>query len=334
MKDISSLAALLQSPKNIVITMHMRPDGDALGSSMGLYHFLTLQGHRVHVISPTDIPDYLSWLAVEGVTYDGSAYPEEAKKHFMAAELIFCLDFNDLHRLGQFEEDVQAAGGTKIMVDHHESPTGFDDLRFWDHHASSTAEMIYRIISELGAVKHLNVAAGTALYTGMMTDTGSFRYPNTSPAVHRIVAHLMEIGVKTSTVHEQLFSQESEKRLRLLGHVLNNRLTVLREYGTAYIALNKKDVTDFQIGTGDTEGFVNYALSLKGINLAIFLVEKDDLIKMSFRSIGEVSAVDMARMFNGGGHFHAAGGRSTESLNDTETKLFAAIQKSNGGRNF
>lgn len=326
MEHIEALKSLLSSPKRIAITTHQKPDGDAIGSSVGLYHYLVKGGHRVQVVSPTDYADFLKWVQGNEKVLIGPNDPDLARWTFDGADLIFCLDFNALQRINEFGPMVRDSDAKKIMIDHHPDPEGFEDIAILDTTASSTAELVYRMIEALGDKNKIDLAAAEALYMGIMTDTGSFRFTNTSPAVHRIVAHLMETGVNVNRIHDLIFSNFSAERFKFLGHCLSNCLYVVPELKTAYLKLDKEVFKQFNVKAGDTEGLVNYALSIKDVNLAIMMTPQDDIIKMSFRSRGEVSASEFAQQFGGGGHFYAAGGKSTASLDDTEKILLEMLE--------
>jgi phosphoesterase RecJ-like protein len=322
--ELSAIEELLKQASHIAITTHQRPDGDAMGSSLGLAHYLRGQGHQVKVVTPTDYPANLKWLPGTEEVIIGPEAPE-AQQALQEADLLFCLDFNDLKRIEPLDEPARQAGA-RVMVDHHMHPADFAEALYWDDEASSTAEMVYRLICERGHADQVTAEIASCLYTGVMTDTGSFRFPSTSAAVHRMVAHLMEAGLKAHEVHEAVYSNDEEKRLRLIGHALSERMIILPEYRTGYILLNKADAAKFDIQSGDTEGLVNYPLGIRNIVFAVFMIEKDDLVKMSFRSRGSFPANEFARQFNGGGHFHAAGGRSTESLATTQEKFLSLLE--------
>ena len=326
MDHINELKDLLSFPQRIAITMHQKPDGDAIGSALGLYHYLVKKGHSVTVVSPTDYADHLKWMPGTPKVLIGPNDPDRAKWAFDGADLIFCLDFNALYRLQDFEASVKDSAATKIMIDHHPDPAGFEDIGFLDTTASSTAEMVYRMIDALGDKELVDKDMAEPLYAGIMTDTGSFRFTNTSAEVHRIVSHLIDVGVEVHPVHEAIFSSFRPERLKFLGHCLLNCLTILTEYKTAYIKLEKEVFKEFNVKSGETEGLVNYALSIKDINLGVLMTAQDDIIKMSFRSRGEVSSSDLAKEFDGGGHFYAAGGKSKSSMEEAEQKLLASLE--------
>ncbi|MGF7076936.1 phosphoesterase RecJ-like protein [Mucilaginibacter sp. 3215] len=316
MLDLASLTDLLTKPQKIVITTHHKPDGDAMGSSLGLYNYLIQQGHHARVITPTDYPDFLSWLPGNENVIIYTEHREEAAALIADAKLIFCLDFNALSRINDMGELVGESNAYKIMIDHHLEPADFDDYRHWDINACATAQLVYDfIVNQLHHKELVNKDVATCLYTGIMTDSASFRLPNTTSGVHRIVADLIDAGAVNWRIHELVYNSASENRLRFLGHCLANCLEVLPEFNTAIIAVNKHDLERFDVETGDTEGVVNYALSMASIRLAAFIVERSDRVKLSLRSKGEFPANEICKKyFNGGGHRNAAGGHSEDSL--------------------
>lgn len=309
--------------KKIVITTHFKPDGDALGSSLALYHWLKDRGLQAHVIVPSDFPYFLDWLpGREQVT----VYPQEKQKSdqlIADADWIFCLDFNGLGRLHEMAGAIEQAGGLRYMIDHHLEPEGFDDARFWDPSAAATAQLVYRfLVEEMQDGDRITNEIATCLYTGIMTDTGSFRFRSTTAEIHRIVADLIDKGAKNWLIHEHVFNSNTPQRLRFLGYALLERLEIIPEFNTAFFSLSGKDLARFSVGTGDTEGLVNYALSIQGIRLAALIIERPDAIKLSFRSIGDFPCNELSREhFNGGGHLNAAGGNSNESLQQVVQKF-------------
>ena len=319
MLDIASLIELLAQPQKIVITTHHKPDGDAMGSSLGLYNYLIQKGHHVKVITPTDYPEFLFWLPGNGdvIIYTGNV--KESAELIAAADLIFCLDFNALNRINEMGVLVGESSAVKVMIDHHLEPQDFDDYRYWDINACATAQLIYTFITEeLNNKKFINKDVATCLYTGIMTDSKSFSLPNTTAAVHRITADLIDAGAVNWHIYDQVYNNSSENRLRFLGICLSEKLEVLHEFNTAIITATKEDLEKYEVITGDTEGIVNYALSITGVKLAAFIVERTDKVKLSLRSKGEFPANDICKKyFSGGGHRNAAGGISTESLEQT-----------------
>jgi len=316
MLDLASLKELLAQPQKIVITTHHKPDGDAMGSSLGLYNYLIQQGHHAKVITPTDYPDFLSWMTGNEEVIIYTEHQEQSATLIADADIVFCLDFNALGRINQMGELVGASSAYKIMIDHHLEPEDFDDYRHWNINACATAQLIYDfIVNELQRPELINKDVATCLYTGIMTDSASFRLPNTTSTVHRIVADLIDAGAVNWRIHELVYNSASEGRLRFLGHCLANCLEVLPEYNTAIIAVSKDDLEKYDVDTGDTEGIVNYALSMASIRLAAFIVERRDKVKLSLRSKGEFPANEIVKKyFSGGGHRNAAGGHSEDSL--------------------
>jgi phosphoesterase RecJ-like protein len=316
MLDTASFVNLLAQPKKIVITTHHKPDGDAMGSSLGLYNYLIQQGHHARVITPTDYPQFLSWMPGDGDVLIYTDNVEQSNTLIADADIIFCLDFNALNRINEMGEKVGESTAIKVMIDHHLEPADFDDYRYWDINACATAQLVYTFITDVLKNKALvNADVATCLYTGIMTDSASFRLPNTTSAVHRIVADLIDAGAVNWRIHELVYNNASENRVRFLGHCLVNRLQVLHEYNTAIIAVTHEDLEKYDVITGDTEGVVNYALSISNVHLAAFIVERKDKVKLSLRSKGEFPANDICKKyFSGGGHRNAAGGVSTGSL--------------------
>jgi phosphoesterase RecJ-like protein len=316
MLDLAALTHLLEQPQKIVITTHHKPDGDAMGSSLGLYNYLIQQGHHAKVITPTDYPDFLSWMPGNEEVIIYTEQPELSATLIAEAHLIFCLDFNALSRINEMGELVGQSSAYKIMIDHHLEPEDFDDYRHWNINACAAAQLVYDfIVNELHHPELINKDVATCLYTGIMTDSASFRLPNTTSTVHRIVADLIDAGAVNWRIHELVYNSASEGRLRFLGHCLANCLEVLPEYNTAIIAVSKADLEKFDVDTGDTEGIVNYALSMASIRLAAFIVERRDKVKLSLRSKGEFPANEICKKyFHGGGHRNAAGGFSNDNL--------------------
>ncbi|UEG52783.1 DHH family phosphoesterase [Mucilaginibacter daejeonensis] len=319
MLDIASLRDILNQPQKIIITTHHKPDGDAMGSSLGLYNYLIQQGHHARVIAPTDYPEFLWWLPGNEEVTIYTENTELSAQLIADADIIFCLDFNNLSRINDMGELVRQSSAKKVMIDHHLEPEDFDDYRHWNINACATAQLVYTFITEqLQRPDLVDADVATCLYTGIMTDSASFRLPNTTSAVHRIVADLIDAGAVNYRIHELVYGNQSENRLRFLGFCLSNKLEILREYNTALISVTKEELKRFESNTGDTEGIVNYALSITGIRLAAFIVERTDLVKLSLRSTGEFPANEICKKyFKGGGHRNAAGGQSVDSLEMT-----------------
>lgn len=315
--DIQAVQGLLSFPQDIVIFSHRNPDGDAVGSSLGLFHFLRKHGHRVHIVLPSDFPDFLAWLPGSGdiVIYDDEV--EVARELIDQATLFFILDFNSLDRIDKVAETLHDDNRPRIMIDHHLFPEPVADYMFSDTEASSTCEMIVDFLDMLGHANEIDKEIAECLYTGIITDTGGFKYA-TSPKLFRIVARLLETGADDYKVQDQIWNSMTEKQLRLLGHCLANRLEIYPEYHTGMIYLTKEDYAHFDIRRGDTEGVVNYLLRMPSIMLAAFIHEQPTIVKISMRSKGDVDVQEICKLhFRGGGHKNASGGASFSPLSTT-----------------
>ncbi|MBK1439086.1 DHH family phosphoesterase [Parapedobacter sp. ISTM3] len=313
----------LAKPKHIVVTTHHKPDGDALGSSLAVYHWLKAKGHAVHVIVPSDFAAFLDWMPGR---QDVKIYLDDKAAHdalIAEADFIYCLDFNGLARIHAMEEAVRQAPGAKIMIDHHLEPENFDDYRHWDSQAAASAQLVYDFIANV-MDEHQSITPdiATCLYTGIMTDTGSFRFQTTTPATHLIAADLITLGAQNWKIHEAVYNSYTENRLKFLGFCLLNRLEVLHEYRTALFSISREDLNRFQITTGDTEGLVNYALAISGMKLAALIIDRTEQVKLSLRSVGDFPCNEVCKThFNGGGHRNAAGGNSNEPLTNVVLKF-------------
>ncbi|MDI9257555.1 DHH family phosphoesterase [Flavobacterium sedimenticola] len=326
---IFALQELLATPKKIVIIPHRSPDGDAMGSTLALYHFLQKEHHTATVISPNDFPNFLAWLPGSDKVLIYENNKEVTSNIILEADLIFTLDFNALHRTGEMEQVLTKVTAPMVMIDHHQKPDTFATYTYSDTAYGSTCEMIYNFIGFLSKTDVIDTTIATCIYTGIATDSGSFRFPSTTSTTHRVVADLIDRGINNSEIHNQLFDNNSYNRLQLLGRALQN-MKVFPEYKTSYITLSQKELDEFHYEKGDTEGVVNYGLTIKGILFAaIFIEHKDEkIIKISFRSQGSFDVNQFARdHFNGGGHINAAGGKSYESLQDTVKKFENLLTK-------
>ncbi|HSP40538.1 MAG TPA: bifunctional oligoribonuclease/PAP phosphatase NrnA [Gillisia sp.] len=322
-QSILEITSALSRANRIVIVPHKGPDGDAIGSSLGLFHFLKDKGHDVKIIAPNDFPQFLKWLPGQEEILIYEENREQSLSLIDNAEIIFTLDFNMLNRTGEMEEPLRASEATFIMIDHHPEPSDYADHTYSDATMSSTCQMVYRFIQKLRAVKYITPQIATCLYTGIMTDTGSFRYRSTSSETHLVIADLIEKGADNTAIHQNVFDTFSENRVQLLGVALQN-LRVNKELKTAYITLSQEELDRYNFQKGDTEGFVNYGLAVEGVKFAVIFIEhkSEGLVKMSLRSKGTFSVNQFARAhFNGGGHLNAAGGKSDMSLEDTVTKF-------------
>jgi len=329
MQPIREIYGQLTEKKKIVITMHQKPDADAMGSSLALCHFLKQFDHQVEVISPTNWARWLDWMAGTKEVYDYELEKAEADKILEAAEWLFCLDHNHFNRTRHMAPRLAALRCTKILIDHHREP---DEVSFQygisDTNKSSTCEMVYDFIVHSGHRDKINNIISECLYAGIVADTGSFRFSSTTANVHHAVAALKEQGLDHTKVHEALYDNFLENRLRFLGHVLTNRLEIFYELNTALIYVSKMELLKYEIKTGDTEGLVNYPLSIQGIKLVGCVIDRDEERKWSFRSKGSFDCNAFARKyFNGGGHFNASGGNDQASLQDTIQKFKRAIKE-------
>jgi phosphoesterase RecJ-like protein len=327
MEPISQIFPELGTPKKIVITMHQKPDGDAMGSTLGLYHFLVQFGHEVTVISPTNWAAFLNWMPGCKKVLDYERDSDKSNQLIAAANWIFCLDFNTMSRTKKMEESLLKASAVKILIDHHQQPqVEVFQYGVSDTSKSSTAEMVYDFIIASGHADKIDLDVARCIYAGVMTDTGSFRFNSTTANVHKLVADLISRGLEHSPIHEALFDNFSENRFRFIGNVLQNRMDVFYEYNTALIAIPQADLIKYDIKTGDTEGLVNYPLSIQGIKLAAIIIDRGDERKCSFRSKGDFDVNTFARKhFDGGGHFNAAGGQSKEPLEAVVEKFKKAM---------
>ncbi|KYG82070.1 phosphoesterase RecJ-like protein [Roseivirga ehrenbergii] len=328
MGDINSLIKQLNTSNKIVITTHHKPDADALGSSLGMANYLIKKGHNVKVITPSDYPGFLNWMkGNDNVLVYSDENSEQVQRFINEADTIITLDFSVLHRINEMGEMVRNAKAFKVNVDHHLEPEDFADYRLWDTKAASTCELCFELIVMLGDKALIDKDIAECLYAGIMTDTGGFRHPNTTQNVHEVVAELIGIGADNAKIAKEIYDTNSLNRLKFLGFALSQKLEVLPEFHTAYFAITNDELNQFESKTGDTEGLVNYALSLEGIVLAVLFKDSGDGIKMSFRSIGEFPANEIAsKYFNGGGHRNAAGGKTEGTLEETVDK-FKSILK-------
>ncbi|MEZ5004637.1 MAG: bifunctional oligoribonuclease/PAP phosphatase NrnA [Chitinophagales bacterium] len=320
MKNFDQLKNLLSSPKKIVIVTHPRPDGDAMGSSLGLYNYLRSKGHFPTVILPTEYPDYFRWMRGTRKAILYNRRKEDADAEINQADLVFCLDFNALKRVDPIHNVLEKLDVPFVLIDHHLEPE-LDEFQFALHSikSSSTCELVADFIELMeGEWPNLNKDIVHCLYTGLVTDTGNFQNGATTTRSFELAAKFMKLGLDLEFIRENVFNTYKEKRIRFLGNALLNRLVVVQQLKIAYISVTKEDVRTYDLNAGDTEGLVNYPLTIKGIKVAVLLKEHGDIIKLSFRSKDDISVNDFARKyFQGGGHKNAAGGKSSKSLSAT-----------------
>jgi bifunctional oligoribonuclease and PAP phosphatase NrnA len=329
MRPIQEIYDLLGQPRKVVIIMHQKPDADAMGSSLGLFHFLKQLGHSPTVISPTNWADWLKWMPGAQGVIDFEFSTEKAIAVLDQAEWIFCLDFNTLARTRNMASRLRKSSAEKILIDHHQQPESESFVYgVSDTEKSSTSEMVYDLIVDSGHIDKIDIDIAACLYAGVMTDTGSFRFPGASAAVHRMVATLKDTGLNHTRIHENLFDNFLENRLRFIGYVLQYKMDIFYEHNAALISIPWKDLVRYEIKTGDTEGLVNYPLSIQGIKMAALIIDRDEEVKCSFRSKGDFDVNTFARKyFEGGGHFNAAGGRSSDTLEHTVNRFISAIKE-------
>ncbi|WP_452223152.1 DHH family phosphoesterase [Lacinutrix chionoecetis] len=326
-QDILEIKTLLATPKKIAIIPHKNPDGDAIGSTLGLLHYLLQLNHEAVVIAPNDFPEFLKWLPKIETIKIHETEKEACEAFINDAAIVFTLDFNAFHRTGNMETVLSNSKATHIMIDHHQQPDNYAKYMFSDVSMSSTCEMVYHFLDKLDALDKINADIATCLYVGIMTDTGSFRFRSTTSTTHRIIAALIDKGADNTQIHNNVYDTNSYNRLQLLGCALSN-LKVLPEYKTAYITLSQDELQKLDYKKGDTEGFVNYALSLNQTVLAAIFIEdkKQGIIKISLRSKGDFSVNELSRAhFEGGGHTNAAGGKSETSLQQTVEKFISIL---------
>ncbi|MFT4678821.1 MAG: phosphoesterase RecJ-like protein [Flavobacteriales bacterium] len=329
MNIYAQIEAEIIAASNIVITAHKSPDGDSIGSSLGLLHFIEKLGKTATVCHPDKAPGFLYWL-------DTSAFlimteqPEEVAKAFKEADLVFCLDYNATSRIGpEMQALLEAVTCKTVMIDHHLNPEEFPTLLVSETSASSTSELVVELIEQSGHGELLDQKIGTPLYLGILTDTGSFRFPSTKPRTHEVLAKLLTAGVEHHLVHEVLSDNNTASRLRLQGYAMCEKLEILEDYKVSVISLSKEELAKYNYQKGDTDSLANLALSIKGMKAAIVFSERDGIMKISFRSKGEENPVNVmaAEHFNGGGHANASGGMSDLTVSETLDKIKSLVPK-------
>jgi len=316
--SISYLIKLLEEKSDVLITTHYNPDGDAIGSSLALFHFLSSQGIKSKVLIPNELPSFLQWMPGVKDAFIYDVNPEICDGLIASADLIFCMDYNGLGRVKLFTDQLRAASATRILIDHHVQPENEFDLAFSIISVSSTSELLYQIIKEAGLVDAITKEMAECLFVGIMTDTGSFSFACNRPETFEIAANLINNGIDVERIHRMVYDTYSESRMRLLGHCLGSNMKVLPEFATAYIWLTMEDLEQYDYQQGDTEGVVNYALSIQNVAVAALFTERGDRVRFSLRSKGEFSVNEFARAhFNGGGHRNAAGGDIFKNMPET-----------------
>ncbi len=327
MQNIRAFREFLSVPRKVVIITHFKPDADALGSALGLSSYLGKDDHAVTVITPSDYPDFLAWMpGNDDVVIFTKDRVKECETLIMTADLVVCVDFSSLKRINELGDMVAKSNAKTALIDHHLEPEHFADFEQWDDTAASTAELVYALILQLQGESKVDADIANCLYAGLMTDTGSFRHSNTTKKVFETAAALVGHGAEPARISKLIYDTNTLERMRLMGFVLNEKLNVIPEYRTAYIALRIEDLKRYSSQTGDTEGLVNFGLSVKNVKLAVLISERKDHVKLSFRSLGNFSVNDMARKhFDGGGHKNAAGGQTNLSFDETLKKFLGLL---------
>ncbi len=328
-KYTKELSNLFSASKNILIICHINPDGDSIGAQLALYHYFKSEGREVSMMAPNHLQEFLKWM-------DGAdrinIFIKDRKRSLMmiqASDLIIMLDFNQSGRLGEAEDAVRASKAKKVVIDHHLDPENFADLIISDPSKCSTSELMHELICEINGAKFINRVYAEALYVGIITDTGNFEHGAYSSRTFRIVADLLDSGIEKEKIIDLIYNNFSSDRIKLEGFALNQRMVVIPEFKTAYIYLSKEDLKSYNHVKGDTEGFVNMPLSIKGINFSVLFIEKENFIKLSFRSRGQFPSNEFASLyFSGGGHLNASGGEYSDTLDNTIT-YFLKVLKDN-----
>ena len=328
-KYTKELSKLFSSSENILLICHINPDGDAIGSQLALYHFLKARGRNVSMISPNYLQEFLKWMDGADLINIFIKKRKKCRKLIEEADLIVMLDFNQANRLGEAEDLVSASHARKVVIDHHLDPGSFADLIISEPSKCSTSELVHELVCEMNGVQFLNKPYAEALYVGIITDTGNFEHGSYSSRTFRIVANLLDSGIEKEKILNLIYNNFSSGRIRLQGYALNKRMVVIPEYRTAYIFLTKDDLKEYNYVKGDTEGFVNLPLSIKGVYFSALFIEKDGFIKLSFRSKGQFPSNEFASLyFSGGGHLNASGGEYFNTL-DNAIDYFLKVLKEN-----
>ena len=324
-ESIQQAHKLLKIHNNIVIITHISPDGDALGSALGLYWFLQEMEKEVTVVVPNPFPDFLKWLDGSDKIVIFTENKELAENTIKNAELLFFLDFNTMNRINGLKNIAIDAQGDKILIDHHPHPDIFCNVKISHPEVSSTSELIFRFICRLGLFEKMTLSVAECIYTGMMTDTGNFSFNSQSPEIYFIIQELLQLGINKDEIYRKVYNTSSVDRTRLMGYCLSKKMKIYREQKAAVMYLTLNELEQFNYQVGDSEGFVNIPLSIKDIDISIFVRQDKDKIKISFRSQGDFPVNKIAEDFKGGGHINAAGGESYHSMSKTLMQIEEAI---------
>jgi phosphoesterase RecJ-like protein len=327
-ENIQKSKKLINSSRKIVIVTHTYPDGDALGSSLGLWHFLSELGKNVRVIVPDNYPGYYKWLPGTDKIIVAEWIQKYSMELIRDADLIFCLDINELRRTACLEKLVEKSQAKKILIDHHLSPAQFADITISHPEMSSTSELIFRFICRMGMHEYINEPCAECIYTGMMTDTGAFTFNSNRPDIFFIISELLQTGINKDAIYSRVYNQHSATRVRLQGYMLYEKMQLFENYRTALMTLSQDDHKKFNIQKGDTEGFVNIPLCINDVILSAFIREDKDMVKISLRSKGDFPCNRFAfEIYGGGGHLNAAGGEFYGTIDDAVKKFEEGLAK-------
>lgn len=328
--ELHDLREFMSSPKKVVITNHINPDGDAMGSALGLKHYLEKSNHEVNVVIPNEPADFLKWLPGADTAVVAEYHTAQSERLFAEADVVFCLDYNAISRAGEILAPmIEASPARKVLIDHHREPESWPNDMYSDIAKGSTCEMIYDLIEMWDGLSQVDEAIATCLYVGIVTDSGSFRFPSTKPSTHRAAAFLLECGARPEVIHERVYDVNTKSRMKLLGHLLDT-MQFIKDRDIAILHLTKDVMSKVGYTKGDSEGFVNYGLSMKGMRMSVFFREDGDVCKCSFRSKGDLDVNTFARKyFNGGGHLNAAGGLFHGNAEEAIIAVREAIEKEN-----
>ena len=324
--NFAAFKALIKKSRNMVIVTHWSPDGDAMGSSLALYNYLLKIKKKATVIVPNEYPEFLKWMPGDNKVLNHQSDTAKAETLVAKADVIFTLDFNNLKRIEKLGDVVGGSKAIKVLIDHHQQPENYAKLMYHDVKCCSTCEMIYDLIVGMGGKRLIDKKIASCLYTGLMTDTGSFRFSSVTAKTHLILSELIKAGAVPYQIHEAIYDTYSYNRMKLIGYALTQKMTVIPEKRIGYIVLSNEELKRFDFQKGDTEGLVNYPLTINNIKFSAYFAEMDGKVKISFRSKGKFDVNTFARTyFSGGGHINAAGGKSELSLQDTVNKFLDIV---------
>ncbi len=331
--DLMHVRNLLDDiPQKVLILIHRNPDGDAIGASLALYRIVKRMGHTAAVIVPNAIPGFLLWMPDANEIINYTRHGNKADKLIDEATVIFCLDFNDISRIREFEAHYSQSKALKVLIDHHPDPAAFADINISDTSVSSTCELLYIVLQKLGLEKHTDRETAACIFAGIMTDTGCFSFNSSRPETFKIVADLLSYGFDKDAVFDKVYNNFSYNRMKLMGYCLDKKMKVLPEYRTAYMSLSQEEMRQYNFRVGDSEGFVNLPLSIEGIRFAALFIENKEMVRVSFRSKGNFKVNDLAAAhFSGGGHMNAAGGESYDTLQNTIDNFVNLLPKYKNG---